>query len=80
MPKFEVRSVDWDESWDDAIEISEWDMEDAVDAWCRYKDGQGSWEGVYPQGHIVEVRSEDGVVDRFRVSTDWDPSFFVSRA
>jgi hypothetical protein len=76
---FLVRSVDWCE--DEDIEVRDaFDADDAARAWCKIKEDGGSFCGDYPDNHLLRIVTPDGTECFRRVSTDFMPHYYSSKA
>jgi hypothetical protein len=58
----------------DAARVEAYDAGDAAEIWAA-DDHDGLNEGCYEHGCEIHVRDESGVLHRFRVYVDYDPTF-----
>ncbi len=52
-------------------------IEEAVDEWCKAQEAKAGFAEGYPNGLWMTATHDDGSITRCRVSTDFDPVFYV---
>lgn len=70
----------WDEfnsDRDSAWHIEAYDSESAAEKYAE-EDVDGSIDGIYSGGHTVMVEDPEGVVRKFNVRVDYDPTFYAT--
>lgn len=66
------------ETWDDAVEVSEYNREYALDHYLEKADRESWFVDGYPQNQEFHVKDvETGEIFIYVVETEWEPRFVI---
>jgi len=81
MMKYQVICADWQEEFDSphgfTFETDAFFAEDAVYEYVKELDENSNFVDDYPQDAVYQTKDENGNIESFLVSADFEPQFYI---